>query len=104
LSTVPLGLLVDPSGKYLYVANTGSNNISGYTISSGALTVLSTSPFGGVTSPSSIAADSNGKYLVVGSQSSGGVVVYRLDASNGTLSAPATYSSGSSITSVVVTN
>jgi YVTN family beta-propeller protein len=104
LSTVPLALVVDPSGKYLYVANTGSNNITGYTISSGALTVLSTSPFGGISSPSSIAVDPNDKYLLVGSQSAGGIAVYRLNAGNGTLSSPATYSSGSSVTSIVVTD
>ena len=104
LSTVPLALVVDPTGKYLYVANTGSNNITGYTISSGALTVLSSSPFGGISAPGTIAVDPNGKYLLVGSQSSGGIAVFRLDASNGSLSSSATYSSGSSVTSIVVTD
>ena len=38
------GIAVDPTGKFLYAANNGSNNISAYAInpSSGALTTVST--------------------------------------------------------------
>jgi 6-phosphogluconolactonase (cycloisomerase 2 family) len=103
LTSAPVALVVDPSGKYLYVANEGSSNISAYTISSGALTVLTNSPFGGVTSPNSIIADPSGKYLLVGSGSSSGTItVYRLDASTGTLTSLSSYSTGSTPTSIAV--
>ena len=101
LTAAPVALLVDPSGKHLFVANEGSNNIAAYTISSGALTVLTNSPFGGVTSPNSIVADPSGKYLLVESgASSGAITVFRLDPSTGTLSAPASYSPGGTPTSI----
>jgi len=38
---------VDPSGKFVYLANESSNDVSGYTIipTTGALTAMSGSPF-----------------------------------------------------------
>ena len=43
----PRGVVVDPSGKFVYAANEGSNNISAYSINatSGALTPVTGSPF-----------------------------------------------------------
>jgi 6-phosphogluconolactonase (cycloisomerase 2 family) len=42
-----------PTGMFLYSANQGSDNISGLSINvtTGALTPISGSPFGGVTNP-----------------------------------------------------
>jgi hypothetical protein len=53
----PFSVAVDPSGKFAYVANDGSNNVSAYTIDSttGALTQLSNSPFPAGSSPLSMA-------------------------------------------------
>jgi 6-phosphogluconolactonase len=46
--TLPLGVAVDPTGKFAYVANFGSGNVWGYTINAktGKLTPVSGSPFG----------------------------------------------------------
>ena len=42
----PRGIAVDPTGHYLYVANSGTGNISAFTIgSNGALTTIAGSPF-----------------------------------------------------------
>jgi 6-phosphogluconolactonase (cycloisomerase 2 family) len=102
--TAPLALLVDPSGKYLFVANEGSNNVAAYTIDSGgALTILTNSPFGSGAEPSFLAADPNGKYLLVGSQSGAAIQVFTLDPSTGTLTSVGTNSTGSTPTSIVVT-
>jgi len=45
--TGPWGIVADPSGKYLYVANYSSDNVSAYSINSstGALTTIEGSPF-----------------------------------------------------------
>jgi 6-phosphogluconolactonase len=38
----PVSITVDPTGKFVYVANYGSNNVSAYTINpaTGALTII----------------------------------------------------------------
>lgn len=66
--TGPTGVIVDPTGAYVYVANKGSNNISGFALNStsGALTAISGSPFGsGGQLPVAFANDSTKKYLAV---------------------------------------
>ena len=56
------------AGRYLYVANTNSSTVSGYTIgSSGLLTPLSTPRFATGASPFTIAATPNGSFLYVAS-------------------------------------
>jgi len=49
----PFALGMDPTGMFLYTANQGSDNISGLRINgtTGALTLISGSPFAGVTNP-----------------------------------------------------
>ena len=76
--TGPTGVVVDPTGAYVYVANKGSNNISAYTLNatSGQLAAISGSPFssGGLL-PIAFAKDNSGKYLAVinsGDNGSGG--------------------------------
>lgn len=55
--------MVDPSGTFLYIANSGSGNISAYSIdsSSGALSAIAGSPFSSGTSPRSTTVDPSGK-------------------------------------------
>jgi 6-phosphogluconolactonase len=47
---------VDPSGKFAYVANQITNNVSGYNIdaASGSLTAITNSPFAAGTLPISV--------------------------------------------------
>lgn len=105
--SAPVSLLIDPSGKYLYVANQGSSsssagNLAAYSIGSdGGLTILALSPFGTVKQPSSLAADPNGKYVMVGGQS-GSLEVFLLNTSSGTLGEVATYSPGGFPSSIAV--
>jgi 6-phosphogluconolactonase (cycloisomerase 2 family) len=105
--SAPVALLIDPSGKYLYVANQGSStssagNLAAYSIGSdGGLTILALSPFGTVKQPTSLAADPNGKYVMVGGQS-GSLEVFLLNTSNGTLGEVATYSPGGFPSSIAV--
>src|SRR5262249_11835353 len=46
--TLPVAVIVEPSGRFAYVANQGSGDISEYSInqSSGALTLISTATSG----------------------------------------------------------
>jgi DNA-binding beta-propeller fold protein YncE len=48
---------VDPSGTFAYVANNGSNNVSGYRIDprTGALTAITGAPFPAEVEPFSLA-------------------------------------------------
>jgi 6-phosphogluconolactonase len=101
--TSPVSLIIDPSGKYLYVANQGSNNLAAYSVvTGGGLTVLANSPFGTIKSPTSLAADPNGKYLLVGSQSAASIEVFLLDSGNGTLGEVASYGTGGFPSSIAV--
>ncbi len=59
-------VLVDKTGAYVYVSNSSTNTISGYTLASstGTLTAMAGSPFVTGTSPYSLAQDSSGAFLV----------------------------------------
>ena len=64
----PRGVAVDPSGKFVYVANSDSGNVSGYTINlpTGALTPIAGSPFpAGGKAPNSVAVDPSGRFAYV---------------------------------------
>jgi 6-phosphogluconolactonase len=71
----PTGVILDPSGAYVYVANKGSNNISAFALnaSSGQLTAIAGSPFNsGGQLPIAFATDSTKKYLEVINSGSNG--------------------------------
>jgi 6-phosphogluconolactonase len=76
----PNGLAIDPTGTYLYVANTGSNTIAIFSMgSTGALTELSGSPFADIyNDPTALTLDPKGQYLFVANQSSNNVAVYSI--------------------------
>jgi 6-phosphogluconolactonase len=64
----PGAIAIDPSGKFVFVGNTGGNSLSAYTIdSAGSLTPVTGSPLSlGVNAqPSSIAVDPSGKFVYV---------------------------------------
>jgi 6-phosphogluconolactonase (cycloisomerase 2 family) len=99
-------MIFDPSGKYLYVANQGSNNVAAYSISSTGLpealtSSTTTNAFTTETSPSVLATDPSGKYLLVGNQgSSAGIQLFSI--SNGSLNTLSTYSVGNTPSSIAV--
>jgi len=63
--TAPHAVAVDPTGKFVYVANDGSNDVWTYTIgSSGALTAVGTGILTGTaTAPRSVAVDTSGTFV-----------------------------------------
>jgi 6-phosphogluconolactonase (cycloisomerase 2 family) len=87
----PAGVVVDASGKYVYVANTADATISEFTLdgTSGALTKLSGSPIasggnGNINGPLGIATDDTGHFVYV-SNASNDISVFSINSSNGVL-------------------
>jgi 6-phosphogluconolactonase len=104
----PVALAVDPSGKFLFVANQGtfvdptSGTISVFSISGTTLTEISGSPFptevlGDVTGsgPTGVIAAPVGNFLYVSNQFTNSVELFTYDASSGALTLPPTrYAAG----------
>ena len=89
VGTGPTGVTLDTTGSYLYVANKGSNNISGFllTAASGKLTAIAGSPFSsGGQLPLAMVNDNSKTYFAVinsGSNGSSGqsdLQVFKFDA------------------------
>ena len=76
--SVPVAVAVTPTGSALFVANSGSNNISTYTINSdGSLAAVSGTTSTGST-PVALAVDSGGKFLFVANQASSDISVFSI--------------------------
>ena len=84
---LPNAVTVDPSGRFAYVANTGSTNISAYTINAntGELTPTTGSPYAAGTRPTSVTVDPSGKFLYVANMDSSNVSAYTIDGATGAL-------------------
>jgi DNA-binding beta-propeller fold protein YncE len=65
--TFPLGLTVDPSGKFVYVANDTASEVSMYTINSstGNLTPTTSPTVATGAGPQGIAVDPSGEFVYV---------------------------------------
>jgi len=78
----PQSVVIHPSNKFLYVANSGDNDLSLFTIASGGLTeVTPRTPAG--TAPSLLAMDPAGKFLYVGNSGSDDLSVFSIGSSGG---------------------
>ncbi len=100
--TDPVSVVVDPSGKFAYVANSNSNDVSMYTINAttGALASIGTIAAG--TAPVSVAVDPSGKFAYVTNFSSNDVSMYSIDGTTGALTPIGTIAAGQSPTSIAV--
>jgi 6-phosphogluconolactonase (cycloisomerase 2 family) len=85
--TKPSSVTVDPLSKFAYVANSTSNNVSEFTISSttGALTAISGSPVGAGKGPAAVRVDPSGKFVFVGNATSYDVSGYTVNSTTGAL-------------------
>lgn len=86
--TNPVAVAVDPTGRFVYTANSGSNDISTFVVDhiAGTLTELSPRVSAG-TDPGSIAVDYSGKHLYVLSRGTNEVLTYSIDTATGALTA-----------------
>lgn len=86
--------LADAEGKFLFVANQGSNNISAFAIGSGgALTEVVGSPFAAGAAPTFLIVNHDGDHLYVADRDSGDIENFSISGSGSLISA-----SGSPIT------
>ncbi|WP_263357151.1 beta-propeller fold lactonase family protein [Acidicapsa ligni] len=80
---VPSAILADLSGTYVYVSNNTNNTISGFSLSAGALTALTDSPYGTAKSPLGLVEDSTKSYLLsIGNGNNPNLWVYSFDATS----------------------
>jgi DNA-binding beta-propeller fold protein YncE len=78
---------VDPKGKFVFVANEGSNNVSVFSIGSGgALSQVQGSPFATGTSPVFLVTDHSGSVLYVADHGSSDIAEFSI-AGDGALAA-----------------
>ena len=87
----PLWLAVNSSGRFLYVANLKSRDVSGYSIDvlTGRLSAVPGSPFaieGAGDGPWAVSVDASGEFADVAELNSAGGIRYRIDPATGTLS------------------
>lgn len=79
-------IALDPTGRFLYVANRGPDDISVFSVdkASGRLTARGNVPSGGKT-PRNLRIDPTGAYLLSGNENGGTITVFRIDAKTGAL-------------------
>src|SRR5208282_4572201 len=79
--TNPIGVLVHPSGNYLYVANNGGDNVSEFSIdtTTGVLTELSNPTVSAGTDPVFITYDPISGFVDVGNQASNNVTEFTVN-------------------------
>ena len=85
--TAPIGVTIDPSGKFLYVSNGAGGGISGFTIdaASGALTSMSGSPFDTSVVLVEPVIDPSGKLLVAVDGKNKAIILFSIDSTTGVL-------------------
>ncbi len=80
----PLSMVIDSNGKFVFVANQGSNSVSVFSVDgSGLLTEITGSPFATSAGPSGLAM--TGNTLFVANQGAGTVSVHTIDQASGNL-------------------
>lgn len=87
-SGTPTFAAVDPTGRFLYIADPGANGVFGFSIgSNGALTSISGSPFPSGAQPVALAATPQGSLLYVANHGSNNVAGFVIDSQTGALGA-----------------
>jgi 6-phosphogluconolactonase (cycloisomerase 2 family) len=85
--TNPLAVVADPFGRFAYVANYTSGNVSEYTIAAGALTAVAGSPLLVGTNPQAVAVDPSGQFAYVADYTTGNVYEYTITQTGGSAGA-----------------
>ncbi|MET0535901.1 MAG: beta-propeller fold lactonase family protein [Steroidobacter sp.] len=89
-ATAPLGITLDPRGRFAYVADPGANAIRIYAVgSTGALTATADGPVNTGGNPQYVAIEPSGRFAYVSIPSTSTIVRYTIDAATGNLTSPA---------------
>jgi len=79
-------VVVDPTGKFVYVPNQSDNNISAFAVTTdGGLTPIAGAPFAAGANPAGVAMHPSGKFLYVGNSNSSTVQGYVISLASGAL-------------------
>ncbi|TDE08238.1 lactonase family protein [Jiangella asiatica] len=78
----PSAIRLDPTGRFLYVANRGPDEVAALTVDGPDVSLVATVPCGG-THPRDLEVDPSGRYLYVANQFSDALVTFRLDPETG---------------------
>ena len=83
----PVDLLVEPTGRFVYVANAGSNTVSAFELhrKTGALSAIQGSPYSSGKKPVALAIHPDGRNLYVANESSRDIRLYQIEKSSGAL-------------------
>jgi 6-phosphogluconolactonase (cycloisomerase 2 family) len=98
----PISIVVDPTGKFAYVANFGSNDVSMYTIDATTGALISIGSIAAGTDPVSVAVGPAGKFAYVTNFGSNDVSMYTIDATTGVLTPTGTIATELSPTSIAI--
>jgi len=88
----PSAITSDSTSSYVYVADMNSAKIHGYSVASGAMTELASSPYAAGNQPSAIIADPVYPYVYVANAADSNVIAY--STSSGALTSLGTYATG----------
>lgn len=103
----PQGIGIDPSGKFVYTANSDDNTISMFTINAttGVLTPTTPASVAAGWSPLSITVDPSGRFAYAANQDDGTISMYTINGSTGVLTpmTPASVNAGGSPFAFAVT-
>jgi 6-phosphogluconolactonase (cycloisomerase 2 family) len=100
--TSPFSLTVDPTGRFVYVANQTTNNVSMFVINQTNGTLSTKTDFTTGTDPRSVSVDPTGRFVYVANRISNTVSMFVINQSDGTLSAKTDYNTGTEPFSVNV--
>ena len=98
----PNSMVVDPTGAFAYVANSGSNDVSMYSINSTTGVLTSVGSIDAGTTPLSVAVDPSGKFAYVANSNSNDVSMYTINTTTGALTLIGTTTAGSTPTSIAI--
>jgi 6-phosphogluconolactonase (cycloisomerase 2 family) len=104
-ATAPLGITLDPQGRFAYVADPGENAVRIYAVNpaSGALSEIAGSPVSTGGDPQSVAIAPSGRHAYVSIPSTTSIVKYTIDANTGGLSSPVTRNVTDDVQDLVIT-
>lgn len=95
--SVPYGLAVDPSARFLYAVNRNSNTVSAFAIhpKTGALSPVPGQPFAVPASvPDTVTVDRTGRFAYTANQNSNDITRFVIDPVTGQLAQPVNYATG----------
>ncbi|WP_418119817.1 lactonase family protein [Variovorax sp. 350MFTsu5.1] len=84
----PFGMAIDPTGRFVYVANRNSHDVSAYAINprTGALTAVPGQPFSvGGNTPNSVTVDRTGRFAYTANQGDNTISIFTIDRTTGAL-------------------